>query len=79
MGSTRRRRARNGPTSSVTLEGNSLFRGGPDGRFTDVSVEAGVTMGRWAWASLFVDIDNDGFEDLVIANGNLTNDNPDDL
>ena len=55
--------------------GNSLFRGGPDGRFRDVSVEAGVTMGRWAWASLFVDIDNDSFEDLVIANGNMTNDN----
>ncbi len=59
--------------------GNSLFRGGPDGRFTDVSEEAGVTMGRWAWASLFVDIDNNSFEDLVIANGNLTNENPKDL
>ncbi|MEM7349248.1 MAG: VCBS repeat-containing protein [Acidobacteriota bacterium] len=59
--------------------GNSLFRGGPDGRFTDVSEEAGVTMGRWAWASLFMDIDNDGLEDLVVANGNLTNDNPKDL
>ena len=59
--------------------GNSLFRGGPDGRFTDVSVQAGVTMGRWAWASLFMDIDNDSFEDLVIANGNLTNDNAKDL
>ncbi len=60
-------------------KGNSLFRGGPEGRFTDVSAEAGVTMGRWAWASLFVDIDNDSFEDLVIANGNLTNDHPNDL
>ena len=59
--------------------GNSLFRGGPDGRFTDVSEAAGVTMGRWAWASLFVDIDNNGLQDLVIANGNLTNDNPKDL
>ncbi len=59
--------------------GNSLFRGGPDGRFADVTVGAGVTMGRWAWASLFVDIDNDSFEDLVIANGNLTNDDPKDL
>ncbi len=60
-------------------KGNSLFKGGPDGRFTDVSVEAGVTMGRWAWASLFVDIDNNGFEDLIIANGNLTNENSKDL
>ncbi len=59
--------------------GNSLFKGGADGSFEDVSVAAGVTMGRWAWASLFIDIDNDSFEDLVIANGNLTNDNPKDL
>ncbi len=59
--------------------GNSLFRGGPGGGFTDVSVEAGVTMGRWAWTSLFVDLDNDGFPDLITANGNLTNESPKDL
>jgi hypothetical protein len=29
-------------------------------------------MGRWAWSSGFVDIDNDGWEDLVITNGYIT-------
>ncbi len=59
--------------------GNSLFRGSPGGDFDDVSVPVGVTMGRWAWCSLFLDIDNDSFQDLVIANGNITNEDPGDL
>ena len=39
------------------------------GTFHDVSVDAAVTVGRWAWGSKFVDINNDGFEDIVVANG----------
>lgn len=58
--------------------GNSLFAGG-DNTFQDVSETAGVTMGRWAWSSAFADIDNDGWEDLLIANGYLTNRRDDDL
>lgn len=49
--------------------GNSLFENQGDGTFRDVSQQAAVTMGRWAWASLFVDINNDSYEDLVVANG----------
>jgi len=60
--------------------GNSLFENAGDGTFRDVSVEAGVTMGRWAWSSNFVDINNDGWEDLVVANGMVTGpDDPGDL
>ena len=59
--------------------GNSLFRNLGDGRFADVSVAAGVTMGRWAWGSLFTDINNDGWEDLHVVNGFFTNDDPGDL
>ena len=40
--------------------------------FRDVSESAHVTMGRWAWGSNFVDINNDGWEDLVVTNGNIT-------
>ena len=59
--------------------GNSLLRNTADGSFRDDSVIAGVTMGRWAWASLFCDINNDGREDLLVANGYLTQDSADDL
>ena len=59
--------------------GSSLFENLGDGTFADVSVAAGVTMGRWAWTSLLTDINNDGFEDILVANGNITGDNADDL
>jgi hypothetical protein len=47
--------------------------------FRDVSVEAGVTMGRWSWGVDFVDISNDGWEDLVVANGYVTGEDSGDL
>ncbi len=59
--------------------GNALFMNAGDGTFKDVSVETGVTMGRWAWCSRFVDLNNDGREEIVVANGFLTQDDPDDL
>jgi hypothetical protein len=59
--------------------GNSLFKNRGDGSFEDVSVSAGVTMGRWSWGSEFVDIDNDGRQDLVVGNGFVTGDDPHDL
>ncbi len=49
------------------------------GKFADVSNEQQVTVGRWAWGSLFVDVNNDGWEDLMVANGFLTGKKPDDL
>jgi hypothetical protein len=53
--------------------GNALFRNLGDGeKFADVSVEQGVTLGRWAWGSKFVDFNNDGWRDLVVANGFVT-------
>ena len=59
--------------------GNSLFRNLGNGEFADVSVTASVTMGRWAWSSMFTDINNDSFDDLIVANGFLTREDPGDL
>ncbi len=62
--------------------GNSLFRNLGSERapeFQDTSLEAAVTMGRWAWSSLFADLNNDGWEDLVVANGYITTDDTGDL
>ncbi|MFT4547213.1 MAG: hypothetical protein ACI9MB_001159 [Verrucomicrobiales bacterium] len=58
--------------------GNSLFAA--DGsRFNDVSLDAGITVGGWAWSSALADLDNDGWQDIVAANGYLTNTRDDDL
>ena len=59
--------------------GNSLYRNNGDGTFTDVAEAAGVTMGRWAWASELVDLDNDGLLDIFVQNGYITGERLDDL
>jgi hypothetical protein len=59
--------------------GNSLFHNKGDGTFEDVSEAAGVTMGRWAWASDFVDLTSDGRLDLFVQNGYITGARLDDL
>jgi hypothetical protein len=59
--------------------GNSLFKNDGGKGFTDESVPAGVTMGRWAWGSLFTDINNDGWRDVYVTNGFVTADNNNDL
>ncbi|HJP00345.1 MAG TPA: VCBS repeat-containing protein [Planctomycetota bacterium] len=59
--------------------GNSLFRNRGDGTFEDVTLSVGAEMGRWAWGALFVDLDNDGWQDLFVPNGFVTNRRTDDL
>lgn len=59
--------------------GNSLFRNLGGARFADVSEQAGVTLGRWAWSSLFGDFNNDGYDDLFVANGFITQEDTGDL
>ena len=60
-------------------KGNSLFRNRGDGTFEDVSFAAMVERGHWAWSSDSGDFDNDGREDLYIANGLMTNSDAPDL
>ena len=46
-----------------------LYHNNGDGRFTDVTANAGVAnSGRWASSAAWFDYDNDGRLDLVIAN-----------
>ena len=59
--------------------GNTLLNNRGDGTFVDTSEEAAVTVGRWAWGSNFVDVNNDGWEDLVVANGQYTGEDSGDL
>ncbi|MFT4637310.1 MAG: hypothetical protein ACI8T1_000619 [Verrucomicrobiales bacterium] len=58
--------------------GNTLFLNREDG-FQDVSEVANVTMGRWAWGAKFADLNNDGWEDLYVANGFITTEDTGDL
>jgi enediyne biosynthesis protein E4 len=54
-------------------EGDHLFHNNGDGTFTDVSVKAGVSdpRGYYGLASVFVDVDDDGWPDLLVANDSV--------
>jgi hypothetical protein len=56
-------------------ESDHLFHNNGDGTFTDVSEAAGVAdqKGRYGFASLFIDLDDDGWLDLVVANDSVPN------
>lgn len=59
--------------------GNTLLRNQGDGTFADHSAQAGIEMGRWAWGTNFVDLNNDGWEDVVVASGYITTGDTGDL
>ena len=48
---------------------NALQVGRGDGSWAEVSEMAGVAATDWTWGSAFIDVDLDGYEDLVALNG----------
>ena len=54
-------------------ETDHLFHNNGDGTFTDVSKKAGVSdpQGYYGLASVFVDVDDDGWLDLAVANDSV--------
>jgi hypothetical protein len=56
-------------------ETDHLFHNNGDGTFTDVSAAAGVSdpKGYYGFASTFVDVDDDGWVDLLVANDSRPN------
>jgi hypothetical protein len=59
--------------------GNTLLCNRGDGTFEDVTETAGVAIGRWGWGALFVELNNDGLEDMYVPNGFITNKDPADM
>ena len=59
--------------------GNSVYVNEGDGTFYDATHTSGANMARWAWSSNFIDFNNDGLEDLIVANGMITTDDTGDL
>ncbi|MCI0539193.1 MAG: CRTAC1 family protein [Verrucomicrobiales bacterium] len=50
------------------LHGGILYRNNGDGTFTDTTREAGIDGQSWGTSAAFLDYDNDGNLDLVVAN-----------
>ena len=51
----------------------TLYRNDGNGNFTDVTFEAGLGkhMQYLGWGTMFFDFDNDGWPDLILANGHV--------
>ncbi|HLH56945.1 MAG TPA: VCBS repeat-containing protein, partial [Verrucomicrobiae bacterium] len=50
---------------------NTLFLNRRDGTFAEVAFYGGVAASDWSWAPVFMDVDLDGYEDLVVGAGHF--------
>jgi hypothetical protein len=52
---------------------STLYRNNGDGTFSDMTFPAGLGINTNAlgWGAMFVDVDNDGWPDLLVANGHV--------
>lgn len=56
-------------TDEYMKECNMLWHNNGDGTFTDLSKETGTCNTLWGWGAKLADFDNDGWEDIFVANG----------
>ncbi len=60
-------RAQNRPQSGR----NVLHLGRPDGTFAEVAYQFAIQASGWTWGATFLDVDLDGYEDLLATTGNI--------
>ena len=48
---------------------NTLYRGNGDGSWSEVAEYAGLASTDWSWQPVFLDVDLDGFEDILVSSG----------
>ena len=58
-----------GPDARPQEMQNALFLNRGDGSFAEIAHMAGVHASEWTWGSAFLDVDLDGWEDLLLATG----------
>ena len=50
---------------------NNLQINRGDGTFAEATYYAGLEASEWSWGPIFLDVDLDGFEDILVTNGQL--------
>jgi len=61
---------RNDPLFRPEVTHNTLHLARDDGSFAEIAAYAGVAASEWTWSAVFLDVDLDGWEDLLTASGN---------
>lgn len=57
------------PLARPQFEANMLQLARGDGTFVDAAAMSGLVAADWAWSAAFLDVDLDGWEDLLVTNG----------
>jgi enediyne biosynthesis protein E4 len=50
---------------------NALYWNRGDGTYAEIAWFSGLAASDWSWAPIFLDVDLDGFEDLLVSTGSL--------
>ena len=58
---------------------NALFLNRGDGTYAEIAQFSGIEATEWTWSVVFLDVDLDGYEDVLITTGNLRDANDADL
>src|SRR5262245_38525344 len=48
---------------------NTLYWNRGDGTYTEIADYSGVAASDWSWCPVFLDVDLDGYEDILVSNG----------
>jgi hypothetical protein len=48
---------------------NTLYLNRGDGTYAEIAQLSGLEASEWSWSTLFLDVDLDGYEDVLITNG----------
>ena len=58
-------------TNSPGADGNILLHNNGDGTFSHMADSLNLQVQEVGWGAQFVDLDNDGWQDLIVANGSM--------
>jgi enediyne biosynthesis protein E4 len=50
---------------------NAFFWNRGDGTYAEIAYYSGLAASDWSWCPIFLDVDLDGYEDLLVSNGHL--------
>lgn len=55
--------------TQVQVRRNTFYENRGDGTYAEISNLLGLAASEWSWNPVFIDVDLDGWEDLLISNG----------